>query len=554
MVPDPFHNSDCRIPGMSTTVLRIAAVLFAIGASFASLEIYRKVVAGRESPSLPAVCALSTAVVVAVVALIAAVAPHAWWRRSASRLEAIVVRLRSTDLPTGRRYAIIAAFIGATVYFTVAVWLLEFQSMESASDQRAFLKTASEIRASGGVPELVMDLYRGEFSEANRHPLYLAMLSMWPTFEFGRRLSIAIGFFTVVLTTALIGFRYGWATAAVFAALLGVNAAFCSVSTLVVCDGLMVLFGGLVWISVVGSRSASIACAVGQDCSRGGPSPVGDDVEAGSLPHVGAAASVGSARPTPWEETPGRPLLTGTLLGLAWLTKGTGLILAIGLAVWIVLRALRRRRRKPSLGADQESASPDIAIDRRRTIQSCAKSALFVAAVWFVVASPLWVRNVRKYGSPTYNVNTFLMFVDEYEDPVELARRKSAVFAAARDYLGLHTPSEIAGRFTRGVVWESFILLRSLGPAPFEDGRLPFGLVIAAFAVVGAASESGGGRLLLLVWIALFLPLFGWYAPIAAGDRFVLPLLVPILAYAAVGIVRTVTATRTLRKAVPRHV
>jgi hypothetical protein len=44
--------------------------------------------------------------------------------------------------------------------------------------------------------------------------------------------------------------------------------------------------------------------------------------------------------------------------------------------------------------------------------------------------------------------------------------------------------------------------------------------------------------LLLLAWIACFLVMFAWYLPIAAGQRFTVPLLPPLLICTATGLAR----------------
>ena len=53
--------------------------------------------------------------------------------------------------------------------------------------------------------------------------------------------------------------------------------------------------------------------------------------------------------------------------------------------------------------------------------------------------------------------------------------------------------------------------------------------------------ERRRAGLLVVIWLVLFLVMFAWYVPIAAGDRFVLPVIVPLLAYAAAGGARLVS-------------
>jgi hypothetical protein len=45
----------------------------------------------------------------------------------------------------------------------------------------------------------------------------------------------------------------------------------------------------------------------------------------------------------------------------------------------------------------------------------------------------------------------------------------------------------------------------------------------------------------VLFWLAIFWTFFAWYVPIEVGDRFVLPLVPPILTYAAIGLLKLAT-------------
>jgi len=140
-----------------------------------------------------------------------------------------------------------------------------------------------------------------------------------------------------------------------------------------------------------------------------------------------------------------------------------------------------------------------------------------------------------RYGSPFYNVNSWLLFVDEYSDPVAFTE-SSTIGEAATEYLASHSIGDILKREATGLFWDTYILVRSLGPPhPDDDRRVVPGAMIALLAILGWLVSRGEEKWLLLIWLAICLPLFAWYVPVAAGERFVLPLLVPILCYAAEG-------------------
>ncbi|MBX3437667.1 MAG: hypothetical protein KF861_09265, partial [Planctomycetaceae bacterium] len=175
----------------------------------------------------------------------------------------------------------------------------------------------------------------------------------------------------------------------------------------------------------------------------------------------------------------------------------------------------------------------------RRTMLRLAVSLTMIVAGWAIVTSPLLVRNMRMYGKATYNVNNWLLFVDEFEQPVELSQRLT-LDEAAQQYWESHTVAAMIEREGSGLVWETFMLLRMLGPCPLDDSRVLFGLPLAVLALIGILARPRSEHLLLGLWTVLFVTLFAWYVPIAAGERFLMPLLAPILICASEGLVRMV--------------
>jgi hypothetical protein len=131
-----------------------------------------------------------------------------------------------------------------------------------------------------------------------------------------------------------------------------------------------------------------------------------------------------------------------------------------------------------------------------------------------------------------------LLFADDYREFDSLLTLKVTPEEAARDYFKKHSISDMIDREVRGLVWEAFIMLRTLGPQGLDDGRVIFGLPIAICAGIGLWFERRPAKWLLVGWIAVSWLMFAWYVPIAAGDRFPIPLLMPTLAFAAEGMRR----------------
>jgi hypothetical protein len=161
-------------------------------------------------------------------------------------------------------------------------------------------------------------------------------------------------------------------------------------------------------------------------------------------------------------------------------------------------------------------------------LRSVALTLLVLLSGWMLVASPLLVRNVRMFGTPLYNTNTWLLFVDAFEPSVPLSQRQS-VAETARAYWESHTLVDVARREISGLAWETFILLRMLGPCPLEDSRALVGLPLLMLALLQLVARPGREGVVLASWTTLFVPFFAWYVPIAAGERFLFPLLAPLL-------------------------
>ena len=429
-----------------------------------------------------------------LVALLGAgmsVASGASWQGWENRLTRFWQSLRSTNLPEPHPLAWVVILLSWCCFILSVTQLWQVHTDPTSNDPAAFLRYANEVRESGGIPTLVKQLFQGTYTEANQHPLFTALLSLGPTFKQGQLLSLAIGTFTLVVTTLLVARTWNLTVAAIFSVLLATNYAFCSTSALVTCEGLLTLFVSLTWL-VLAQRDLTTT--------------------------------------SPPSSSPRNALVVGALLAMAFLTKGTGpLFLMITLA-WVIGCHLYHRR----------------VPDQQRRLLPWRQLVLIVTA-WIVVASPLLTRNVRMFGNPIYNANSYFLFLDEFEDLREVADRMS-VREAAEDYLASHSVADMLQRETQGLSWQSFIFVRSLGPIPLDDSRILFSLPLLLLALIGMLSEQRLATILLLAWIACFLVMFAWYLPIAAGQRFMVPLLPALLVCTAVGLARIAPTNRRLTK------
>ena len=130
--------------------------------------------------------------------------------------------------------------------------------------------------------------------------------------------------------------------------------------------------------------------------------------------------------------------MCGITLAILWLTKGTGLLLTAGCGVWLVGRewlAMRKLQRHPDVKVGNAEEPPSS--QRWLSFHRGWIAAVVFTSTWLIVASPLISRNMIRYGQPFYNVNSWLLFVDEFEDPVALAESQTTGEAAAA-YLETH--------------------------------------------------------------------------------------------------------------------
>jgi len=331
----------------------------------------------------------------------------------------------------------------------------------------------------GGVGGLLPALVRGEFAEDNRHPLYPALLAAGNELRIGDR--------PLILMPTLLSTSLG----------LFVFLATCVIAWKMFGPTVGALSGVLIAVnSAMIQASSLIAC----------------ETLLVLLTTLGWYAFAASQTPMSWR----RAILIGALFGLAYLTKASALF---PLLIIIGLTACHRAN-KP------------------RWLAPTMMTLAFV-----LVASPLLTRNVVRYHNPLHSFNNKLLFAESYESGI--AEPDLGAIGNLKRYLGRHTIKEIVvDRFFIGLMWEGFVLLRSLGPWPFDSGRALFGAVFLLAAVVGMTTALGRklAPVFLIFWTAWFLMFFGWYQPIASGDRFLLSLVPPLTIAASLGLSCLVTA------------
>lgn len=207
-------------------------------------------------------------------------------------------------------------------------------------------------------------------------------------------------------------------------------------------------------------------------------------------------------------------IVIGVLFGLAYLTKASALMLFA-----LTLMAVLFQRHYPL---------------RHRIVQVCV-----LALSFGFVASPLLVRNARIFKNPFHNFNSRFLFADSFDEGV--AQGTEGFWNDLHRYRRSHTDEQIARRLVEGIAYECFVLARTLGPSPIQSERAIFGVALLLLTMMFGFGESPHDRwmrALLIIWIVSSILFFGWYQPIASGDRFMLPLLPAIAWHGTQGICR----------------
>jgi hypothetical protein len=443
-------------------------------------------------------------------------------------------RLTPRNVHGGICFFAILAAMTANTYIVQAQ--RTFKRIEFVDDEKDYFRVAKEIEGlPGGVGGLLPALIRGEFAEDNRHPLYPALLAAGSQIVVNDRvlipkplmLSETFGTFVFLATTCIAWKLFGPAVAALSACLLAFNGAMIEASSLIACETLLVLFTTLAWYAFAqwndwraettstARRPEKASPLVGEAASPPqadeavGGKAASDETPTphaplrGDFPHKGGGEKWVVSRT--W-----RSVVVGVLFGLAYLTKASVLF------PLFILLAL-------------------VAFDRSAKPRWLAPTLILIG--FLLVSWPLLTRNVVRYGNPLHSFNNKLLFAESYETGI--AEPDIGTFGNMKRYLGRHSVKEIVvDRFLGGVVWEGFVLLRSLGPGKWDSGRAILGFIVFLAALIGMGTTLGS-RLqpkFLLLWTAFFLLFFGWYQPIASGDRFLLPLVPPLTIAASLGI------------------
>lgn len=343
-------------------------------------------------------------------------------------------------------------------------------------DTQAFLHLGLFIKEHGGASSFLHVLLSGEYQAAVQKPLYPLLLSTFASNELvflprAQVLSLAMGLLVVVALFYICRDLCGDDVAYLGAGGLVLNVTFLRVSSHVQCETTLMLFMLL-----------SLFCMM-----------------------------KGTRDDRYW-------IGAGIFGGLAYLTKGTGLILVPVFAVatlWIF--------------------GP-------RVVQKPRFWGFFL--LFALICSPLITRNMMLYGEPAYeSANSHALWLDHWDDiylpKYQLVRQYPEVIWEGRalptmqSYLASHSFSDIVMRASTGVWRESRLLLASLEPFVYIKG---VGALVCLYCCMGLASEIRNPRVLYPVFFmaGIFVP-FAWMNQSVPASRFIAVLVPLVYLYAAIG-------------------
>jgi tetratricopeptide (TPR) repeat protein len=366
-----------------------------------------------------------------------------------------------------------------TVMRKIAIWVMVLLILSSfVSAELAAINANSNSSGGDQGPTLLLGLKIREgvaLTDGNRHPLYPALISLFATRDLGyftkaKFVSLAIGL-TVLLTVYLLGRRlYSSGVGLIATFLLSINNQFRWASCNALAEALLILLFLIAWYWAIKGFAES------------------------------------QHRYLAW---------AGFCAGLAYLTKGTGLLLLFAFLASIIIMAIVFKR-----------------IPARR-------GTLYFLLTFVVVASILWVYNFSVYRNPFYNYNTtHAMWLEEWEESYALQSPPTAF-----TYLKTHTFQEIIARQWAGmgkmVHIFTDVLLRLKSPSIQSWLKSPF-VSVPAIAIVGGLALYSREKaisywqsrkeevIFTAVLVILFYLAFAWYAQVLADLRFPFPL-VPII-------------------------
>ncbi|MEI8344939.1 MAG: glycosyltransferase family 39 protein, partial [Candidatus Omnitrophota bacterium] len=355
-------------------------------------------------------------------------------------------------------------------------------------DTTAYLSAASGIAKTGGILAHLPNCISGVYREATQHPLYLLLLSAvakpdLSCFVQAKLLTLAVGFIVVPVFFFFLKRSFGIAAAWTGSALLVTNATFIQLTTMVACEGMLVLFCVLFW----------------------------------------GAASRGFEDPKQW-------LLAGLWASLAFLTKSLGIFLT---AVFVLSSFWICRRKLTACVKNRFFWGFFIVFFAVASPLLIRNARVFGTPFYSNSSSVLWIDEWADYFRPDLEQHRPTM--SDYlktHPPAKIA-------GIISQGLFERDPIMVVDGLKPFVFWKRPIDLNSMQGflQPTVSWQGGWALFICIAALVGLIRERRRPlTVLAVISLAVFLFFVGWYSkvfPKTPPTRLLIPAIILILAYAA---------------------
>ncbi len=323
-------------------------------------------------------------------------------------------------------------------------------------DTGPYLKESLYFKENGGPLNSLNLLLSGRYRQANQHPLYLILLSLVASrdisfFPKAKLVTLTIGLVTFIFTFLTARKLFGEMAGMLSAIFLLFNQLFMSYTTIVASESLLALFFLLSWLSI----------AKGFENNK-------------------------------------YFIYAGIFSGLAYLTKGSGLLLV------------------PSFGLSS------LLVYRLKVLKNKYFWSYFL--FFFLSSFPLIVRNIVVYRNPFYNINNYLMWFDYYEQVFIPGIWQNP--PTLLTYLQSHSLASIYGRFIYGIRGEARLFISSLSSYSAVPLHEITGIVTMLLFIAGLYYlRNRGLKIFSLIITLTFFVLFSWYYYVVPNTRFLVPLI-----------------------------
>lgn len=360
-------------------------------------------------------------------------------------------------------YVIIFLFILVLNFLFSGLYYSKFNQDITARDQSAYLNLGLNIK--NGYGYVTLGKNNGIYPEANIHPIFPYLLSCYfpKSFEQAKIFNLIISTFILIILFFLSQKLFGDLVAILSIFLLSFNSCFQSEAIFVSCEPLLLLFTFLSCYYIF----------------------------------------TGFKDEKNW-------LLAGFYTGLAYLTKGTGILILLSFILFGIITKLFKKQ-----------------------------FFYYFILIFLITASPLIIRNIIVFKEPFYNINTkYVMWTDSWTEFLNL-QKQGQHLPTIVDYFKTHSLKQAFLREIQGIsiMVNVFIAsFRLIFIEPFTSTikvnvllsffRTLVNLFLFILFVFGILKlNNKQEKTFFIILFSLFFFSFAWYYKIFYALRFIFPLI-----------------------------